>query len=92
MGRKCLENPFFQFSLIKLRSILYGNQKMDESIQNVIKNQHEGEELAAPFDREKYEKHKSAVAIIMGHFFLRYLNLLYREFDGDLHHGTGGLQ
>lgn len=36
------------------------------------------------FDQDQYEKHKSAVAIIMGHFFLRYLNLLYREFEGDL--------
>jgi predicted transcriptional regulator len=36
------------------------------------------------FDQEQYEKHKSAVAIIMGHFFLRHLNLLYREFEGDL--------
>jgi predicted transcriptional regulator len=36
------------------------------------------------FDPSRYEDHKSAVAIIMGHFFLRYLNLLYREFEGDL--------
>jgi hypothetical protein len=57
---------------------------MNESTLNVIKNELDGEKLTAPFEQEKYEKHKSAVAIIMGHFFLRYLNPLYREFDGDL--------
>jgi predicted transcriptional regulator len=36
------------------------------------------------FDLERYDQHKSLVAVIMGRFFLRYLNLLYREFEGDL--------
>jgi len=36
------------------------------------------------FDPDRYELHKGEVAIIMGHFFVRYLNLLYREFEGDL--------
>jgi hypothetical protein len=36
------------------------------------------------FDQESYEANKSLIAVMMGHFFLRYLNRLYREFDGDL--------
>jgi hypothetical protein len=36
------------------------------------------------FDVERYDQHKSLVAIIMARFFLRYLNLLYREFEGDI--------
>ena len=31
-----------------------------------------------------YEKCRGEIAIRMGHFFLRYLSRLYREFDGDL--------
>lgn len=42
------------------------------------------EKSILPFDSDQYDAHKSAVAIIMNHFFLRYLNLLYREFEGDL--------
>ena len=42
------------------------------------------EKSSLPFDSDQYDAHKSAVAIIMNHFFLRYLNLLYREFEGDL--------
>ena len=42
------------------------------------------EKPSVPFDSERYDQHKYAVAIIMNHFFLRYLNLLYREFEGDL--------
>jgi len=42
------------------------------------------EKSSLPFDLDQYDTHKSAVAIIMNHFFLRYLNLLYREFEGDL--------
>jgi hypothetical protein len=37
-----------------------------------------------PFDPDQYDAHRNTVAIIMNHFFLRYLNLLYREFEGDL--------
>jgi predicted transcriptional regulator len=36
------------------------------------------------FDEDRYDQHKSLVAIIMARFFLRYLNHLYREFEGDL--------
>ena len=36
------------------------------------------------FDLDRYDQHKSLVAIIMARFFLRYLKLLYREFEGDL--------
>ena len=42
------------------------------------------ENSTLPFDSDQYDAHKSVVAIIMNHFFLRYLNLLYREFEGDL--------
>jgi hypothetical protein len=35
-------------------------------------------------DQDQYDAHQSAVAIIMNHFFLHYLNLLYGEFEGDL--------
>jgi hypothetical protein len=35
-------------------------------------------------DPELYNQYKSLVAVIMNRFFLRYLNLLYREFEGDL--------
>ncbi|MBN1957898.1 MAG: hypothetical protein JXQ81_13365 [Desulfuromonadales bacterium] len=36
------------------------------------------------FDLDCYDQHKSSVAILMNHFFLRYLGLLYHEFAGDL--------
>jgi hypothetical protein len=42
------------------------------------------ENQSVNFDLDRYDQHKSSVAIIMNHFFLRYLNLLYREFEGDL--------
>ena len=42
------------------------------------------EKPSPPFDPDQYDAHRNAVAIIMNHFFLRYLNLLYREFEGDL--------
>jgi len=60
---------------------------MDDSQPSVIrrKRRDEADEThPSVFDQEQYETHKSAVAIIMGHFFLRHLNLLYREFEGDL--------
>jgi len=34
--------------------------------------------------QEAYEANKSTIGVIMGHFFLRYLSLLYKAFDGDL--------
>jgi hypothetical protein len=37
-----------------------------------------------PFDPEQYDAHRNSIAVVMAHFFLRYLNLLYREFEGDL--------
>ena len=40
--------------------------------------------VEAPFDSDPYDAHRSSVAVIMAHFFLRYLNLLYHEFEGDL--------
>lgn len=36
------------------------------------------------FDLACYDQHKSLVAFIMARFFLRYLDRLYREFEGDL--------
>jgi predicted RNA binding protein YcfA (HicA-like mRNA interferase family) len=35
-------------------------------------------------DLESYDQHENLIAVIMARFFLRYLNLLYREFKGDL--------
>lgn len=40
--------------------------------------------LTVNSDPDPYELHKAEIALVMGHFFLRYLNLLYREFEGDL--------
>ena len=37
-----------------------------------------------PFDPDRYEANKGAIAYIMGNFFLRHFNFLYREFEGDL--------
>jgi len=42
------------------------------------------ERPASLFDQKQYESHKRLIAVIMGHFLLRHLNLLYQEFDGDL--------
>lgn len=36
------------------------------------------------FDPERYETHKSTIAVLMGRFMLRHLVLLYQEFEGDL--------
>lgn len=36
-----------------------------------------------PFESDWYNANRSEIAVVMGHFFLRYLNLLYREFKGD---------
>lgn len=41
-------------------------------------------EFTSTFDPDAYEANKSAVAIVMGNFFLSYLNNVYREFEGDL--------
>lgn len=43
----------------------------------------EDKKSLVPFSPDWYEKNRSEIAIIMGYFFLRYLNLLYRKFDGD---------
>lgn len=36
-----------------------------------------------PFDPEWYDANRSEIAIIMGYYSLRYLNHLYRKFEGD---------
>jgi hypothetical protein len=36
------------------------------------------------FNEKFYQANKTSIAIVMNHFFLRYLNLLYIEFDGDI--------
>lgn len=33
---------------------------------------------------EGYERHQGEISLRMSHFFIRYLNTIYREFDGDL--------
>ena len=40
-----------------------------------------GEPVATP---DGYHSHADEISLVMGRFFLRYLNALYREFDGDL--------
>jgi hypothetical protein len=40
--------------------------------------------IAAPFDPDRYDARRSEIAVVMGRFFLRYLGLLYRQFEGDL--------
>jgi len=59
---------------------------MDDGARKPIpgrRNNEKQDPPVAPFDQEKYERHKSLIAVLMGNFFLRYLNLLYREFGGD---------
>ena len=36
------------------------------------------------FSRERYEKHRGEIRLHMSHFFLAYLNDIYRAFKGDL--------
>jgi hypothetical protein len=63
-----------------------GKESLDLS-QGVNQNRRgrgEEETLSPSFDRTQYEAHKGAIAVMMGHFLLRHLNLLYQEFDGDL--------
>ena len=31
-----------------------------------------------------YEQHQGEIALRMTHFFVRYLNAIYKEFEGDL--------
>jgi len=44
---------------------------------------HLDKQLELSFDPDWYEANRSEIAVIMGYFFLRYLNLIYRQFDGD---------
>jgi hypothetical protein len=60
---------------------------MNDGARNSIPSKRKKEKHEPPgasFDQEKYERHKSLIAVLMGNFLLRYLNLLYHEFDGDL--------
>jgi hypothetical protein len=45
---------------------------------------HDGDVSLPIEDLESYDQHKNLIAVIMARFFLRYLNLLYRQFEGDL--------
>jgi hypothetical protein len=57
---------------------------MDDTSQRETRKKAGDERLTPSFDLEQYEVHKGTVAVLMGHFLLRHLNLLYQEFDGDL--------
>jgi hypothetical protein len=57
---------------------------LSRSVNRNRRERGEKETLNLSFDQTQYEAHRSSVAIIMGHFLLRHLNLLYQEFDGDL--------
>ncbi|MEE4112820.1 MAG: hypothetical protein V2I40_08395 [Desulfobacteraceae bacterium] len=50
----------------------------------MIAEKSSGDNYHLKIDGDCYDQHKSLVAVIMARFFLRYLNLLYREFEGDL--------
>ncbi|MFP4306841.1 MAG: hypothetical protein ACLFRG_11320 [Desulfococcaceae bacterium] len=39
--------------------------------------------FAAHFDPDRYDLRRSEIAVVMGRFFLRYLSLVYRQFEGD---------
>lgn len=47
-------------------------------------NKNDARELYLSVEPEQYERHHSKIAIIMGHFALRHLNMIYQEFEGDL--------
>lgn len=71
----------------RCRTSHYKISLIHQNLQSLIKMRPEkqtDQKPTSPFDPERYDQHKSAVAIIMNDFFLRYLNLLYREFEGDL--------
>ena len=60
---------------------------MDESLASTIRKKLKRPARKRPgafFEQKDYEANKSLIAIIMNHFFLRHLNLLYQAFDGDL--------
>lgn len=40
--------------------------------------------LSCSFSEESYQANKSVLALFMANFFLRFLNLLYRKFEGDI--------
>jgi hypothetical protein len=46
--------------------------------------QNKNPSLRACFNEKLYQANKASIAIVMNHFFLRYLNLLYNEFEGDI--------
>ena len=39
---------------------------------------------AKPVPPPGYEQHQGEISLRMSHFFMRYLNAIYQEFDGDL--------
>lgn len=57
---------------------------METTSKSNTPNNKTGKTRITTFDRKSYDENKTAVAVIMNHFLLRYLNLLYQEFDGDL--------
>ena len=62
------------------------NELSDSSSHNRPQNQDkkaDAKSYQLPFDPDWYEINRSEIAIIMGYYFLRYLNLLYQEFEGD---------
>lgn len=56
---------------------------MTEKIQEKI-SKGQDDPLSVYFEHGQYENHKAEAAILMGHFFLCYLNVVYREFENDL--------
>lgn len=86
MGRNFLDRLLLQFN-IAVKKSHWGIDRMKDKPQTVAREKRkkgQRESSAASFDPEHYEAHKRPIAVIMGHFLLRHLNLLYQEFDGDL--------
>jgi len=63
----------------------YGDDMMADSSRTKTRTNKKGAgERRLLIDPEQYERHHIKLAIIMGHFTLRHLNMVYQEFEGDL--------
>lgn len=76
----------FDLKYVIIFSKRYTSLKTEELYRNV--SRHKPEKPAdnnsqSPFDPDWYETNRAEIAVIMGYFFLRYLNILYQKFDGD---------
>lgn len=56
----------------------------DSTNTRTSNNKNDARELYLSVEPEQYERHHSKISIIIGHFALRHLNMIYQEFEGDL--------